>query len=70
MIYAILITVVIAVLLLLYDDDDPVEQCDLYKEKGCAHVDGLLCDYPNCSMNNEFRATKKHRIHNIGSNSR
>lgn len=32
---------------------DPVTGCQLYKDLGCSHVDGFLCDYPNCSMNNE-----------------
>lgn len=31
--------------------NDPVKKCTLYKEEGCSHVDGLLCDYPNCLMN-------------------
>ena len=34
--------------------NDPVLHCELYKDKGCAHVDGMLCDYPDCSMNKEY----------------
>ena len=29
---------------------DPVKHCTLYKEEGCAHVDGMLCDFNTCSM--------------------
>lgn len=35
-------------------DNDPVYGCKLYKEDGCSHVDGILCDYPNCSILNEY----------------
>jgi hypothetical protein len=31
--------------------NDPVVQCELYKDKGCSHVDGMLCDFPVCNMN-------------------
>lgn len=34
--------------------NDPVHSCDLYKAKGCSHVDGMLCDFPECSMNKEY----------------
>lgn len=27
---------------------DPVYDCEVFKEKGCAHVDGFLCDIDNC----------------------
>lgn len=29
---------------------DPVYKCRRYNTVGCAHVDGLLCDFPVCSM--------------------
>ena len=34
---------------------DPVQGCELYQEEGCAHVDGLLCDFPECSMLKEWK---------------
>ena len=34
---------------------DPVKGCELYKNEGCSHVDGLLCDYPKCEMLKEYR---------------
>ena len=34
--------------------NDPVYKCNVYKEDGCAHVDGLLCDFPECDINNDF----------------
>lgn len=30
--------------------NDPIKHCPVYKDHGCAHVDGYLCDYPNCSI--------------------
>lgn len=24
------------------------------KKEGCAHVDGYLCDYPECTMNTDY----------------
>ena len=38
---------------------DPVYQCSLYKTEGCSHVDGLLCDFPDCQMNKNFEEEKK-----------
>lgn len=29
---------------------DPVYSCSVYREFGCSHVDGFLCDFPNCSI--------------------
>lgn len=44
-------TVVLFILICLKNRySDPVKGCDLYKEEGCSHVDGYLCDYPDCSM--------------------
>jgi hypothetical protein len=42
--------------------DDPVYSCDLYRDKeagSCPHVDGPLCDFPNCSMLSEYRQQKE-----------
>jgi len=39
---------------LWYYHNDPVRKCSLYRNEGCAHVDGLLCDYPECSMLKEY----------------
>lgn len=30
--------------------NDPVKHCPVYKEKGCCHVDGIECKYPECSI--------------------
>lgn len=29
---------------------DPVKYCQLYKDDGCSHVDGTLCDFNTCDM--------------------
>lgn len=34
--------------------NDPIKHCPVYKDHGCAHVDGYLCDYPNCSMMSDY----------------
>ena len=34
--------------------NDPVKGCEVYKNEGCAHVDGLLCDFPECSIRQEY----------------
>lgn len=33
---------------------DPVYSCQLYKDKDCVFVDGLFCDFPKCSMNENY----------------
>lgn len=36
---------------------DPLKYCKQFKEKGCCHVDGFLCDVKNCEgsgYKNEF----------------
>ena len=34
--------------------NDPLYSCELYKNEGCSHIDGMLCDFPECSMNKEY----------------
>lgn len=29
---------------------DPCRDCELYKEEGCAHVDGYLCKVETCEI--------------------
>lgn len=31
-------------------NSDPVRHCPVYKEQGCTHVDGLLCNFPDCPV--------------------
>lgn len=38
--------------------NDPVKKCPVYLQEGCAHVDGPLCDFPNCSMVLSYRKPK------------
>lgn len=33
----------------LKDKTDPVKYCCIYKEFGCAHVDGSLCNFSSCN---------------------
>ena len=33
---------------------DPVLFCEVYKQVGCAHVDGYLCNYETCDMRKDF----------------
>ena len=34
--------------------DDPVKGCPVYKNEGCSHVDGYLCDYPDCDIMKKY----------------
>ena len=34
--------------------NDPVKYCQVYKEIGCAHVDGYLCDMETCDIRQKF----------------
>jgi len=36
---------------------DPTKQCRVYLEKGCSHVDGVLCDFPKCSILTSYEAS-------------
>ena len=33
---------------------DPVRHCDVYREDGCSHVDGYLCDFETCDIRLEW----------------
>jgi hypothetical protein len=35
---------------------DPVYNCPVFLNEGCAHVDGPLCDYPNCNIIKEYKS--------------
>lgn len=39
--------------------NDPLNNCTLFLEEGCAHIDGILCDFPNCSMNKDYIEKKR-----------
>lgn len=38
--------------------NDPYYHCELFRDRGCAHVDGLLCDFPKCDMNKSYKENK------------
>ena len=38
--------------------NDPVYYCSLYRDFGCSHVDGYLCDFPDCTMNKEYEGKR------------
>ena len=31
-------------------NDDPLKSCNIFKEQGCSHVDGMLCNTKECDM--------------------
>ena len=45
---------------------DPVKHCDLYKDDGCSHVDGFLCDYETCEMRLEYMDLQKKNFDSLG----
>lgn len=34
-------------------NSDVVYECPVYREEGCSHVDGMLCDFPHCDIYHE-----------------
>jgi hypothetical protein len=44
------VTVQVLVASMLNRKNDPVRFCEVYKESGCCHVDGPLCDMRTCSL--------------------
>jgi hypothetical protein len=46
----------------IFDSDtDPVKRCPVYLDKehgSCSHVDGPLCDWPDCSMVEKYGKVK------------
>ena len=42
----------------IFDDPNPLKKCLLCKSEGCSFVDGYLCKFPNCTMNDKFIADK------------
>ena len=43
-----------------YDSSDPVNDCELYQDRGCSHVDGYLCDMDNCPMLADYRLSRSY----------
>ena len=41
--------------------NDPVKGCAVYRNIGCSHVDGFLCDYPNCSIMKDYMMNERIR---------
>lgn len=39
--------------------NDPVRGCEVYKNNGCSHVDGYLCDYPDCSIRKNYMSIQE-----------
>ena len=37
---------------------DPIIHCPVYREIGCAHVDGYLCEVETCPIIVEYSAKK------------
>lgn len=37
-----------------FKNNDPLFNCEYHKQHGCVHVDGPLCDFPNCDIRLEY----------------
>lgn len=35
--------------------NDPFYKCEVYRNEFCCHVDGPLCDYPNCDIIKKYK---------------
>lgn len=40
--------------LIQINKNDPVKKCNLYKDIKCSHIDGFLCDFPQCTMEYQY----------------
>ena len=43
---------------LFSEHTDPIYGCDVYRDHSngsCTHVDGFLCDFPECSILKDYR---------------
>lgn len=45
-----------------FQQNDPTKKCEAFKNEGCSHVDGPLCNFPNCSINIDY--TEENKCHN------
>lgn len=45
---------------LVSEEQDPVLHCVVYKDVGCLHVDGLLCDFPTCPILDRYCNPGRH----------
>ncbi len=43
---------------LISHKNDPLFHCSVYKDGGCAHVDGFLCDFPDCTIYKDYIQNK------------
>lgn len=34
-------------------NSDPIKHCPVYLKEGCVHVDGMLCNFPDCHLYHE-----------------
>lgn len=39
-------------------NSDPIRKCPVYKAEGCAHVDGVCCPFPDCSIVHRYLGHK------------
>jgi hypothetical protein len=65
-ILGVLVLIGIVTLCLRYNRSDPVKHCEVYKNEGCIHVDGLLCNYPHCDIREQYVYFIKHGEHKDG----
>lgn len=43
-------------------EDDPVYNCDVHKDIGCSHVDGMFCDMKNCIILKDYLKDKENNF--------
>lgn len=42
--------------------NDPLYSCEVFKERGCSHLDGYLCDMRTCDIRKRHIEVKKESI--------
>lgn len=48
-----------------FNRKDPVKRCIVYKRLDCVHVDGLLCDFSNCNILENYKLRELEQQLNI-----
>lgn len=42
-------------ILAFFFPNDPVLRCEVYRDLGCGHVDGPLCDLTDCRIRQSYK---------------
>lgn len=49
----------VRIMRMFHSQSDPIKHCTKYRNEGCAHVDGMLCDMLICSILKDYNERKQ-----------